>query len=363
MNYPNLLHEYTKAVAPTDRLPSDNFRSVLMGLFGEVGGIMATAKKSYREGSAFIEYRNAMEEEFGDTLWYLTALCRRSGLDIRDVFPAVTTIEDREEIAEGTHPEAAVDGAFLELGKAAGTLLQIGKLDEDAREPLRQFAARYLLALRAARIPFTRIVEANIAKVGGRFLEPEPGQLPSFDAEFPEEERLPAHFEIRIVQRKSGKSYLQWNGVFIGDPLTDNISNPDGYRFHDVFHLAYAAILHWSPTFRALIKQKRKSDPQIDEAQDGGRAIVVEEGLAAWIFSRAKDLDFFQGQTGVSFDLLKTVRQFVRGYEVEVCPLRLWERAILDGYAVFRRVLANNGGIVIGDRHTRTITYRPLMEK
>nr|VFK42688.1 MAG: MazG nucleotide pyrophosphohydrolase domain [Candidatus Kentron sp. SD]VFK48331.1 MAG: MazG nucleotide pyrophosphohydrolase domain [Candidatus Kentron sp. SD] len=363
MNYPNLLHEYTKAVAPTDRLPSDNLLSVLMGLFGEVGGIMATAKKSYREGPAFIEYRNAMEEEFGDTLWYLAALCRRSGLDIRDIFPAVTTIEDREEIAEDTHPEAAVNGALLELGQAAGTLLQIEKLEEDIRGSLRQFADRYLLALRSARIPFTRIVETNIAKVRGRFLEPEPAQLPSFDEGFPEEERLPAHFEIRIVQRKSGKSYLQWNGVFIGDPLSDNISNPDGYRFHDVFHLAHAAILHWSPTFRALIKQKRKSDPEIDVSQDGGRAIVVEEGLTAWIFSRAKKLDFFQGQTGVSFDLLKTVRQFVRGYEVEACPLRLWERAILDGYAVFRRVLANNGGIVIGDRHTRTITYRPLMEK
>nr|VFK21810.1 MAG: MazG nucleotide pyrophosphohydrolase domain-containing protein [Candidatus Kentron sp. LPFa]VFK34941.1 MAG: MazG nucleotide pyrophosphohydrolase domain-containing protein [Candidatus Kentron sp. LPFa] len=266
MNYSSLLHEYTKAVASTDRLPSDNSRSVLMGLFGEVGGIMATVKKSYRERKAFAEYWNAMEEEFGDTLWYLAALCRRSGLDIRDVFPAVTTIEDREEIAEDTHPEAAVDGALLELGQAAGTLLQIEKLEEDIRGALRQFADRYLLALQAARIPFPRIVETNIAKVRGRFLEPEQEQLPSFDEEFPEEERLPAHFEIRIVQRKSGKSYMQWNGVFIGDPLTDNISNPDGYRFHDVFPLAHAAILHWSPTLRALIKHKSTNAKAIQKS-------------------------------------------------------------------------------------------------
>ena len=83
-----------------------------------------------------------------------------------------------------------------------------------------------------------------------------------------------------------------------------------------------------SRTFRALIKQKRKSDPIIDEAQDGGRAIVVEEGLSAWIFTRAKELNYFAGQNGLSFDLLKTVRQFVSGYEVEVCPLSLWEMAI-----------------------------------
>ena len=146
--------------------------------------------------------------------------------------------------------------------------------------------------------------------------------------------------------------------MFIGDPLSDNISEPDGYRFHDVFHLAHAAVLHWSPTFRALIKQKRKSAPHVDRTQDSGRAIVIEEGLTAWIFSRAKQLNFFDGQDNVSFDLLKTVQQFVRGYEVEQCPLRLWERAILQGYEVFRQLLHNQGGIIVGDRETRSISYR-----
>ncbi len=150
--------------------------------------------------------------------------------------------------------------------------------------------------------------------------------------------------------------------MFVGDPLTDNILNEDGYKFHDVFHLSYAAILHWSPIFRSLIKRKRKSDKRVDEAQDGGRAIVVEEGLSAWIFSYAKDLKLFEGQRKLSFDLLKTVQKFVKGYEVENCPLYMWERAILGGYAVFREVLENNGGIVIGDRYKRTITYKPLQK-
>ena len=181
-----------------------------------------------------------------------------------------------------------------------------------------------------------------------------------FDSEFGEDERLPSLFEIHIRQRKSGQSYLQWNGVFIGNPLTDNILDPDGYRFHDVFHFAHAAVLHWSPTFRALIKHKRKSDTVIDEAQDGGRAIVVEEGLSAWLFTRAKELRFFEGQTSLSFDLLKTVNEFVQGYEVQACPLRLWEDAILQGYAVFRNVRTQNGGVVIGDRAARTLRFRSL---
>ena len=87
---------------------------------------------------------------------------------------------------------------------------------------------------------------------------------------------------------------------------------------------------------------------------------MVEEGLTAWIFSSAKNMEFFEDQSRLSFDLLKGVQAFVRGYEVEACSLSLWERAILDGYIVFRQLRKNNGGIVIGDRQARTICYRPL---
>lgn len=31
------------------------------------------------------------------------------------------------------------------------------------------------------------------------------------------------------------------NGEQVGDDLTDNADDPDGYRFHDVFHLGYVA--------------------------------------------------------------------------------------------------------------------------
>ena len=155
-----------------------------------------------------------------------------------------------------------------------------------------------------------------------------------------------------------GKAICSGMAYSSGMRFRTNISEPDGYRFHDVFHLAHAAVLHWSPTFRALIKQKRKSDPHVDSTQDSGRAIVIEEGLTAWIFSRAKELEFFDGQDNVSFDLLKTIQQFVRGYEVEQCPLKLWEQAILQGYEVFRQLRDNQGGIVVGDREARSISYR-----
>ncbi len=368
-----LLSDYMQQIAPTDRLPRDNLQPVLMGLFGEVGSIMATAKKAHREQEAYVGFKQAVEEEFGDVLWYFTTLCRRLGTGV-DIIVSETTDRSRyskvvaaSDLLDGpvSHISSVgelhdLDKTLLNLGEATAALLGIERMDEGTRDSLRVFSDCYLQALQAAGVSFSKIARLNIKKARERFLDPDPSKLPTFDRNYPDEERLPEHFEIKIIQRKNGRSYMQWNGVFIGDPLTDNITYPDGYRFHDVFHLANAAILHWSPTFRGLIKRKRKSNRKVDEAQDGGRAIVVEEGLSAWIFSCAKDLDFFCDQNTVSFDLLKTLQQFVRGYEVQECPLRLWEMAILEGYRVFRQVLKNDGGIVIGDRKSRTIKYRPI---
>jgi NTP pyrophosphatase (non-canonical NTP hydrolase) len=367
----NLLIEYMRQVEPTDKLPPNDLQPILLGLFGEVGSIMATAKKLHREKNAYAGFRHAVAEEFGDALWYLTALCRRLNIGLDEIF--LDTIAEAEAVSEANYMRERpvdlvttspmtleLDSTLLKLGQAAAKLLSLKRSTSNAKEILRSFADWYLKGLKAAGMPFAQVAEYNIAKTRGRFLEPDDAKPPTFDDAFEAEERIPAHFEITISQRKSGKSYMQWHGVFIGDPLTDNICDEDGYRFHDVFHFAHASILHWSPTFRALIKHKRKSNPIIDETQDGGRAIVVEEGLTAWIFSRAKQLGFFESQSSVSFDMLKTVQQFVRGYEVEECPLKLWEHAILQGYEVFRRVRANNGGTIIGDRETRTVSYKTV---
>lgn len=262
------------------------------------------------------------------------------------------------DIANRGKPISHLDSVLLKLGEATAALLTVKANPSDPRNVLLSFVKCYLVGLQAAGITLRQVVEYNIGKTRGRFLMPDPNTLPTFDEEFEAEEQIPEYFEMRVVQRKSGNIAIQWNGVFIGEPLTDNIRDEDGYRFHDVFHFAHASILHWSPTFRSLIKHKRKSNPKLDEAQDGGRAIVVEEGLTAWIFSRAKQFGFFAGHSGISFDLLKTVQQFVSGYEVEACPLKLWEDAILQGYEVFRKVQDHNGGTVIGDRKARRVSYR-----
>ena len=365
--------EYYAESARTDRLDKRALTPVLFGLFGEVGSLMATSKKYHREKKAYAAFKEAVVEEFGDTLWYLAAVCRRIDFDLDEILnqaiadlnissDLLTTNVQHEQLERVRlfTDQGAIDTLLRNLGQQAASLLEQCSEKSILRERLIAFSRIYLQTVQTSIIPLSLIVQTNISKTHSLFLNSKASELPDFDAGFPEEERIPNEFRIEIKLRAHGKSYLSWNGEFIGDPLSDNIEEPDGYRFHDVFHLAHAAVLHWSPTFRALIRQKRKSDPNVDANQDGGRAIVMEEGLTTYIFSCAKDLNYFEGQNSISLDILKTISKFVRGFEVERCPLSLWESAILQGYEVFRLLKAHNGGVVKGNRTNRTITYEKL---
>ena len=156
-----------------------------------------------------------------------------------------------------------------------------------------------------------------------------------------------------------GRSYVvqQLNGVNVGSRLTDNRLEPDDYRFHDVFHLAFAAILGWSPTLRALLKLKRKSRPEIDENEDGARASIVEEGISTWIFGHGHRNNDFRNAESLDYGLLKAVYELVRGYEVETRPLWQWERAILEGFRIFRELRYHRGGAVTIDLAKRSIEF------
>ena len=90
-----LLSEYMCQVLPTDRMPAGEIQPILLGLFGEVGSIMATAKKLHREKAAYSGYLYAVEEEFGDALWYFAALCRRNSLRMDEILSEAATGEKR----------------------------------------------------------------------------------------------------------------------------------------------------------------------------------------------------------------------------------------------------------------------------
>ena len=157
------------------------------------------------------------------------------------------------------------------------------------------------------------------------------------------------------IEENSGIAITTIDGSACADPLTDNRYEDDGYRFHDISHLSYASILGWSPTVRALLQRKRKSDPKIDEVEDGGRAIVIEEGICAMVFSYAERHNFLEGAEGVDYDLLRTIRDMTSHLEVSERTEGEWERAIMMGFDIWRQVKAQGRGRIHADLEQGTI--------
>ena len=302
------LADYQERAAATDQRPRDPQASnrsddalviPLLGIGGELGTLQAEYKKYLRDGDAYRPFRAHVEEELGDILWYLANLASKFDLRLEQIAATnLTKVGDRW----------------------GGTPTTVLRRDEDL-----------------------------------------------LDGQDPPQQRLPRHFEIefRPAHDPSGPEPLVqalWEGRPFGDPLADNAYGEDGYRFHDVFHLAYAAILGWSPVCRRAkhFDRKRKDDPHKDAVEDGGRAIVTDEAIAAYVYGHARDHGWFEHVDAVDFSVLKTIRGLTADLEVRACPARDWERAILEGYRVWRQVWRTGGGIVIGDLYTATVDYRPL---
>jgi NTP pyrophosphatase (non-canonical NTP hydrolase) len=181
-----------------------------------------------------------------------------------------------------------------------------------------------------------------------------------FDAGFGEGERFPRVFTAVFREIRSGTRIevrTEINGVLVGNALTDNAYEDDGYRFHDAFHIAYAAFLGWSPVLRGLMRLKRRSRPLIDEVEDGGRAAVIEEGIAAVAFDYARKHQFLDGVADVDESLLDTLRGMSAHLEVSSQPPSHWRQAVIDGFAVWRALVANRGGEVYADLDNRELRY------
>jgi NTP pyrophosphatase (non-canonical NTP hydrolase) len=263
-----------------------------------------------------------------------------------------------------------------------GAIGEIGSLSSEYKKRLRDGASHRLFQERIAEelgdilwyitafanefgLDLSTIAEQNLEKCRDRWglRNTQDSQLatPTFDNELPELEQLPRNFEVEITESgQDGLTKIQAfvNGKQIGNDLTDNSYSNDGYRFHDVFHLSYAAVLGWSPVVRRMLGRKRKSRPKIDEVEDGGRAMAIEEGISALVFRYAQDHDFLAGITALDYELLKTIRNLTFGFEVSKKSLRDWEKAILAGYEVWRQVIQHGSGIIVVNLDLRSITYR-----
>jgi NTP pyrophosphatase (non-canonical NTP hydrolase) len=377
---PLSVDEYAVRALRTDqRSDAGSMTFPLLGLFGETGSLLSEVKKKQRDRTSYIGYASAVAEELGDVLWYLTVVAERANIPLAEIVVGEGSSQNGalsfssiqpEIIPRRTQPTPAFERTLLQLAGSVGSLLadhEAGRLLDDRPTLIARLKTVMGYLVQAASESGTTLEAAaikNLAKIDDRWPAERihPNLLDCMA--FPEEQ-LPRDLRVEIFEREVGARryvFQRCNGLNIGDRLTDNAMTPDDYRFHDVFHYAYVAALGWSPVIRALFRLKRKSAAKIDEAQDGARAILIEEGVTTWIFGQAVNLNLFSGMGAgdLPFDLLKHIRQFVGGYEVETVPLWLWEDAILQGYAAFRFLREHRRGMLHIDTAQRRLTIEEL---
>jgi NTP pyrophosphatase (non-canonical NTP hydrolase) len=134
------LLEYQQLANLTDRsAPSrrTNFDFPLLGLFGEVGSLLAEVKKKQRDTDSYAGYEPAVLEELGDTLWYLANLATRAGLSLPELTtysetPVARPVETADRAfqalqpvfaAPGPRPPDAFEAELLRLAGRVGTLV------------------------------------------------------------------------------------------------------------------------------------------------------------------------------------------------------------------------------------------------
>jgi NTP pyrophosphatase (non-canonical NTP hydrolase) len=289
----------------------------MLGLASETGSILNSYKKYLRDGISLTANIDQLREEIGDLLWYASAISTACGISLDDI----------------------------------------------AQENLRRTKDRYLSDQDEGQIK----------------------ALPLFDANFPETERFPRKLvvafsetvtnkgkrqaRIRLVSaepnafpdgRRVGESGKETGFTLdepLGDPLDDNTRTADAYRYHDAIHLGFLAVLGWSPNTRSLLKLKRKSDEEVDNNEDGARAIFAEEGLAAVLSRLAVRRSNFLKEASVDNEVIELAKAASFDLEVEVLPGWLWRRAIVQGFTAYHQLAANGGGFLTVDLEARQLRY------
>lgn len=270
---------------------------VMLGINGEVGSLSTEYKKRLRDGKNYGAFKEKLIEELGDIFWYLTL---------------IATIED---------------------------------------------------------IPLSQVLEFNLKKTQDRWadLQGSPqleleGEF--YDDEYEENEQFPREFVVEFKEGTDlkGKNCVDItvNGEKFGDPIRDNHYKDDYYRYHDVFHFSYVTVLGWSPTARGLMHKKRRSNEETNEIEDGGRAIVIDEAISALVFEHARIHNFYDGINTLDEKVLQSIHLLTQHLEVKKATAKQWEKAILAGFEVWRKMCVAKSGRVICNLHEKTMLFEPI---
>lgn len=430
-----LVSAYDQFVQDSDQSRSKDdqtrFDIALYGLAGEIGSVVSAVKKRLLAEGGEEQWNIAngeIEEELGDVIWYCFLLARLANPqkpvnifshDIENLRQEISGTNERSQRIRSILDSAKVDDflqaakefprmtrmmvfsdyqnlAFLTARTPDRTLVEVclavlwqlsaelfrSKLPDIERELNKSIVERpfnkllgeiawHISALASIYgLDLGEIAARNKQKVSYRLDRDHP--TPLHDDGYAASEQLPRRFKIAVVTIGEGRSRMYLNGRRLGDDLTDNAHDEDGYRFHDMMHLANAAKLGWSPVLRGLMNKKRRSRPNIDEVEDGARAKIVEEAVIKAIHSegerlsadRGVDTDglpirLFSNGSEITFRFLKFIHNFVSGLEVEKNRYWEWEEAIIAGHDLFYKLRCEGQGTISVDLNERTVDYVP----
>ena len=296
------LKDYMNRAGTTDNLGEDEeaIRIALFGIAGEAGSVVSEAKKWFRDGGPLTNLQNRVREELGDLLWYIALLARRLDIDLDEVVEQNLT-----KNSELWSPLSSVP------------LPDYDNHSYDDQKLMRQMRIRFEED-GSGNIPIVRIKYEG--KLG---------------------ERIKNEYERKRSINK------------LGDALDDNARTDDGYRYHDIIHLAHATVLGWSPVLRAMMGAKRRDVDDCDRIEDGARAIAIEEALTAFVFNYMEQFNF--KTDAISWDLIKHVRRMVKGLEVANQPFATWRNAYTQAFNIFKELKEKKGGVVECDLDRREL--------
>lgn len=292
----------------------------MLGVAGVTGSVLEVYKRFLRDEIDLSMHKDFLRDQLGDLLWYAAAVATTFNLDLGEV--AQNNLQ-RTRNLYGT-PQ---------------TRLNIGSLPIlDATYPEHE------------RFPRKIVIEFTSQRERTEQLTASLKLISATPNAFPEGQKL-----------INGKRIGFTLGANLGEPLTDNSRRADAYRFHDAIHMGFLAVLGWSPTMRSLLRLKRKSNPDVDECEDGARAIYAEEGLAAVLSRLAERRSHFVEEKNIDGDALDAARSAVIDLEVQRLPMWIWRIAISQGFSAMHKLSQNDGGFLTADLDARLLTYSKLL--
>src|SRR5215470_1532506 len=293
----------------------------MLGLASETGSILNVYKKYLRDGIDLAANREFLREELGDLLWYVAAVATACDLNLEDI--AATNLQRTQDLYRADRAPRQPDALPV----------------LDTNYPMHERLPRRLVVAFVDRLLPSGRIAAELTLVSA-----EPNAFPDGP-----------------VALATGKKLGYQVGATLGDPLTDNSRRDDAYRFHDAIHLGFLAVLNWSPTLRALLRLKRKSNPAVDECEDGARAIFAEEGLVAVLARLAKRRTGFLNEISIDSEVIEVAKAAAVDLEVEPLPVWLWRSAIHQGFRAMHKLGQNGGGYLVANLDARTLSYEKVL--